>query len=109
MNRYNNKAKRRKLSDKDDDKLELEYEGQIEDNVTLKPLLPIKTKEGIIRRNMVEEQTTEDDESMAQPDEETDADEKEEPKFDDSRPISTAQLLATRSQILQEKKIEIGK
>lgn len=91
--------------------MEQQYEDQEEEEVKLKPLLPIKTNQGIIPQSTIHEDKESDEESEEENDQFED-DSAEEFTFDDKRdytkPISTVELLANRNQVLRAKKIEIG-
>ncbi|KAF7271845.1 hypothetical protein GWI33_015322 [Rhynchophorus ferrugineus] len=117
------KAKKRKSDD--DDTLENDYEDNIEDTSgkRIKPLLPIKTqKGGLIHKEIVEDIADEDEkeETSEKPDDEaqleSENEESEEEEvytyqesgIDISKPISAAQLLAARNDILRKKKLHIG-
>ncbi|KAJ3648361.1 hypothetical protein Zmor_020171 [Zophobas morio] len=104
------KAKRRKVSDEESD-LEKDYEEQTVEDVPMKNLLPIKTKTGIVRQQIVDESVTK---SESEEEEEEEVEEKQEEfdfvdnKIDISKPISATQLLTERHRILKERKIHIG-
>nr|XP_023027455.1 nucleolar complex protein 3 homolog [Leptinotarsa decemlineata] len=111
------KPKKRKIDD--DETLENEYEdtlGNDDDGKKVRNLLPIKTKKGVIPQQTLEdviENDTNDDEPAAEPDEETESSDienftLEDSEVDLSKPVSAAQLLATRNEILRQRKIHIG-
>lgn len=104
------KAKRRKTNNNDDDTLEQQYEDQEKEEVRLKPLLPIKTNQGIIPQSTIHEDK-DSDESEQENDQSEDNSAEEitfEDKQDYTKPISAVDLLANRNQVLRDKKIEIG-
>lgn len=75
----------------------------------MKPLLPIKTKHGVIPQSMVAEEA---EEELSDDTDESVSGETEEFTFvedaDAGKPVSTAELLAKRHEVLRNKKIEIG-
>lgn len=112
-------SKKRKLQE-DDESLENNYEDQIDDNSSkrVKSLLPIKTHQGLIPQQRIEE-ITEDTYSDEPVESENDDDVEdlenidedftlEETEIDLSKPISAAQLLVARNESLRQKKIHIG-
>ncbi|XP_050299793.1 nucleolar complex protein 3 homolog [Anthonomus grandis grandis] len=115
------KPNKRKIEE--DETLEQQYEDQIEDNSgkRVKALLPIKTQKGLVHKEIIEdipddedENEQEEEEGNEEPDgsEQADSETEEftlqESAIDLSQPISAAQLLATRNDILRQKKIHIG-
>ncbi|XP_054260886.1 nucleolar complex protein 3 homolog [Macrosteles quadrilineatus] len=119
------KNKKRKRTDDHLDKIEEEYEKDIEEenkilNKRTRHLLPVKTSEGLVRRT-IEEEVPEEDETLETVTEDK-QEEKEEgddelaylPEFGDeeeedvSRPLSTAEILAKREQLLAQYKYRIG-
>ncbi|KAL1493764.1 hypothetical protein ABEB36_009457 [Hypothenemus hampei] len=112
-----NKPKKRKLIT-DDERLENDYENEIDDmsGKRVKALLPIKTQKGLVYKeiveNILEKEQTEKNENPAETEDDKDSIEEEfslqETDIDISKPISAAQLLATRSETLRQKKIHIG-
>ncbi|CAH0550195.1 unnamed protein product [Brassicogethes aeneus] len=104
----------------DDDDLENNYEEINYDdskNIKMRSLLPIKTKNRIIPREIVDtrgDATDEEEEVDAEEEndeaEASDAEEYtlEDHEFDAEKPISATQLLATRNEVLRQRKIHIG-
>lgn len=97
--------------------METEFEDtQPTDVKSVKHLLPIKTRGGIVPQQIeTEEQAEEDAEAGGEEQEEADINEAPiedfefvDNKFDLSKPILAAQLLTERNKILREKKIHIG-
>ncbi|XP_068894937.1 nucleolar complex protein 3 isoform X2 [Tenebrio molitor] len=109
------KPKKRKLNDEDSD-LENEYEDQTADDVPMKNLLPIKTKQGIVRQQIEDKSASEsEEEEEVDENEAVEAEENQEEqydfvddKIDISKPISAAQLLVERNKVLKQKKLHIG-
>jgi nucleolar complex protein 3 len=111
------KPKKRKLNDEDSD-LENEYEDQTADDVPMKNLLPIKTKQGIVRQQIEDksaEASESEEEEEVDENEAVEAEENQEEqydfvddKIDISKPISAAQLLVERNKVLKQKKLHIG-
>ncbi|KAJ8978208.1 hypothetical protein NQ317_014724 [Molorchus minor] len=116
------KPKKLKLNE-GDDTLEKEYE-EANDTSNIKKfknLLPIKTKSGVIPQQIEEineidgiDNNEEIDEVTQESNEELDDTEEtmefsiQSPNFDPAQPISAAQLLAARNEVLRQKKIHIG-
>lgn len=99
-----------------DDNLEKNYENQGVEEMKLKNLLPIKTKSGIVPRVIVDKNEQIDTIPPAI-EKESDKNEESEPEemfilqneeFDPSKPVTTADLLASREKMLRLKKIHIG-
>ncbi|XP_050510797.1 nucleolar complex protein 3 homolog isoform X3 [Diabrotica virgifera virgifera] len=113
------KSKKRKLTD--DDSLENQYEAQLDEGESdkqVKNLLPIKTKRGIIPMQTLEPIQDEQDEEASDVNNEEEVIEETEPEgnnfslestgFDTGEPISAAQLLAKRNEVINKMKIHIG-
>lgn len=116
---YRNKKKQ--VDDSEDVEEQYEKENSIpEKNVKIKNLLPIKSGNKIIPQQAVEtveeeeeqEEPTADEAEPEEDDEAASSDAEEftlvESEFDISKPISATQLLASRNDILRQKKIHIG-
>lgn len=114
--------RKRKDSVEDTDKLEDDYENVVEQPKKTRGLLPLKSKDGLIKRSVEineEEQEEEGEEDIAN--ESEDADDSDDVGSDEgsdiepeakelnvAEPISTAKLLAQRSEVLHQKKLHIG-
>lgn len=108
------------MKEQEEETLENNYENETREPVKLKSLLPIKTKDGIIRQTVVDEDENMNDDGIEMNEngiqndvegplsEDEDFSLIEDSKFDLSKPILTAQLLAARTETLNEKKLQIG-
>lgn len=122
--RPSTKKKKRKFDE--EDTLEEDYEKDAPETKKLRGLLPLKTKDGIIRQEVeVVDEEPEDQEALGSDQDENetglngseDGNESDasdytlnddEGALDVSKPVSTAQLLASRNEVLRQKKIHIG-
>ncbi|CAH1955437.1 unnamed protein product [Acanthoscelides obtectus] len=103
------KQKKQKTEDvNNDDALENEYQQNLDNTQTkkIKSLLPIKTKDGIVRQAVEE---TDDGDNQEEADEEVNFESIEEDHSEDfSKPVSATQLLIRRNEIIREKKLQVG-
>ncbi|XP_012260136.2 nucleolar complex protein 3 homolog [Athalia rosae] len=120
------KQKRKKLDENDD--LEEKYENETDNSAItssrMRMLLPIKSRDGLIERHATvnEEETSAEQEAEDQADnnqlqfvDEKDANDAEldfeyieEANIDINKPVSTAELLACREEVLQSRRFKIG-
>ena len=94
------KKKKRRRQQEDDDEIEEKYDEELLEQEGSKkktrPLLPIKTKQGIVERSMEIEEASSDD------------DEESEEKEEEKAPLSAAEMYAQRKNKLNELKVLIG-
>ncbi|XP_047114636.1 nucleolar complex protein 3 homolog isoform X1 [Schistocerca piceifrons] len=117
--------KRKRVPDDDEREIEDKYEEELLEpgNKKTKYLLPIKTKQGIVCRTVEEEEVVNDEDNekenipeegkAVEPDSESDGeivlDETVEgDSLNPNVPVSTAQLIFHRQQLLQKRKFQIG-
>ncbi|KAG5884106.1 hypothetical protein JTB14_024146 [Gonioctena quinquepunctata] len=113
------KPKKPKIDE--DDTLENEYEEQLnnDDNgKTVRNLLPIKTKRGLVPQQTLEDikddELSETEEATAEANEEPEINSDieefsiQDSEMDLSKPISATHLLATRNEVVRQRKIHIG-